>query len=291
MINLSLAHALANDVTDRMWLGKDVSYKYLRVFGCRAFAHVPKEERSKLDDKTRQCIFLGYGDAEFGYRLWDPEKQKVFRSKDVVFFEDQTLEDIKKEVSVQTSAGGFVHLDLVTPLVRHDDGGDMQEDGAEANVDLPAGHVEQEEVGEQPPPEPQLRRSSRESQPSRRYSPHEYVMLTDAGEPESYQEAQECEQKEQWLIAMQDEMDALQKNHTYDLVELPEGRKALKNKWVFRLKTQEQCSQPKYKARLVVKDFGQKQGIDFEEIFSPVVKMSSICVALGIAASLDLEIE
>ncbi|KAJ8485617.1 hypothetical protein OPV22_018102 [Ensete ventricosum] len=86
-------------------------------------------------------------------------------------------------------------------------------------------------------------------------------------------------------------MNSLQKNHTYDLVQLPEGSKALKNKWVFRLKTQEYYSQPKYKARLVVKSFGQKKGIDFEEIFSPVVKMSSIRVALGIAAFLDLEIE
>ena len=116
-------------------------------------------------------------------------------------------------------------------------------------------------------------------------------MLTDAGEPESYQEAVESEQKEKWLVAMQEEMDALQKNHTYDLVLLSNGMKALKNKWVFRLKTQEYCSQPKYKARLVVKGFGQKKGIDFEEIFSPVVKMSSIRVALGIAASQDLEVE
>ncbi|URE18214.1 Retrotransposon protein [Musa troglodytarum] len=65
----------------------------------------------------------------------------------------------------------------------------------------------------------------------------------------------------------------------------------LKNKWVFKLKTQEYCSQPKYKARLVMKGFGQKKGIDFEEIFSPVVKMSSIHVALSIAASQDLKVE
>ena len=55
-------------------------------------------------------------------------------------------------------------------------------------------------------------------------------MLTDAGEPESYQEAVESEQKEKWLVAMQEEMDALQKNHTYDLVLLPNGMKALKSK-------------------------------------------------------------
>jgi ATP-binding cassette subfamily B (MDR/TAP) protein 1 len=59
-------------------------------------------------------------------------------------------------------------------------------------------------------------------------------------------------------------------------VSLPKGKKALKNKWVYRVKTEEHCSHPRYKARLVVKGFSQKKGIDFDEIFSPMVKMSSI---------------
>ena len=83
----------------------------------------------------------------------------------------------------------------------------------------------------------------------------------------------------------------MHENHTYELVELPKGRRALKNKWVYRLKTEDNNSKPRYKARLVVKGFSQRKGIDFEEIFSPVVKMSSIRVVLGLAASLDLEIE
>ena len=56
------------------------------------------------------------------------------------------------------------------------------------------------------------------------------------------------------------------------------------------MKQEEHTSQPRYKARLVVKGFNQKKCIDFDEIFSPVVKMSSIRVVLGLAASLDLEI-
>ena len=63
------------------------------------------------------------------------------------------------------------------------------------------------------------------------------MILTDAGEPESYQEVVKSEQKRKWLVAMYEEMNALQKNHTYDLMQLPKGMKALKNKYVFRLKT------------------------------------------------------
>ena len=89
---------------------------------------------------------------------------------------------------------------------------------------------------------------------------------------------------------MHEEMYSLNKNKTYDLVELPKGKKVLKNKWVFKLKKNGH-KLVKYKARLVVKGFSQKQWIDFDVIFSPVVKMSSIRVFLGLVASLDLELE
>ena len=60
--------------------------------------HEPKEQRLKLDDKATLCIFIGYGDEEFGYRLWDLEKQKTVRSRDVVFHEHETIEDMEKNV-------------------------------------------------------------------------------------------------------------------------------------------------------------------------------------------------
>ncbi|CAM8949434.1 unnamed protein product [Rhodiola kirilowii] len=90
---------------------------------------------------------------------------------------------------------------------------------------------------------------------------------------------------------MKSEIESLLKNDTYDLVELPKGRKVLKNKWIFRLKRDENQQLTKFKARLVVKGFDQKAGVDFNEIFSPVVKMTSIRVILGMAASMDLEVE
>ena len=99
------------------------------------------------------------------------------------------------------------------------------------------------------------------------------------------------EHKYHWLEAMEVEMNSLHENNTFELVKLPKGKKALKNKWVYRLKSEENNSQPRYKARLVVKGFAQNQGIDFDEIFSPVVKMSSIRVVLGMAATMDLEVE
>ena len=75
---------------------------------------------------------------------------------------------------------------------------------------------------------------------------------------------------------MQDEMKSLHENQTYELTELPKGRRALKNKWVFKIKNKDNGQKPRYKARIVVKGCNQKKGVNFEEIFSPVVKMTSV---------------
>ena len=71
-----------------MWIEKDVSYEHLRVFGCRAFVHIPKDESLKLDVKAKPCIFFRYGHEEFRYKLWDPMSKKIVRSRDVVFLKD-----------------------------------------------------------------------------------------------------------------------------------------------------------------------------------------------------------
>ena len=64
--------------------------------GARLSVHVPKENRLKLDVKTLSCIFLGYGNGEFGFRLWDPIKRKIVRSRDVAFYEEQFYGDVDK---------------------------------------------------------------------------------------------------------------------------------------------------------------------------------------------------
>ena len=90
---------------------------------------------------------------------------------------------------------------------------------------------------------------------------------------------------------MEEEMNSLRGNKTWELVNLSKGRKALQNKWVYKIKHEGDEKNERYKARLVVKGFAQKEGIDFTEIFSPIVKMSSIRVILGLVATLDLECE
>ncbi|KAG8500695.1 hypothetical protein CXB51_002843 [Gossypium anomalum] len=111
-------------------------------------------------------------------------------------------------------------------------------------------------------------------------------------EPSNYSEAVSCEDSEKWMFAMQEEMESLHKNRTWDLVKLPKGKKAVHCKWVFKKKEGTPgVEEPRYKARLVTKGYSQIPGVDFTDVFSPVVKHSSIRALLGIIAMHDLELE
>ena len=89
---------------------------------------------------------------------------------------------------------------------------------------------------------------------------------------------------------MDAEINSLLKNQTWELAKLPKNKKALQNKWVYRLK-EEVDGKKRFKARLVVKGFAQKEGIDFAKIFSLVVKMTSIRTILIFVAVEDLHLE
>ena len=139
--------------------------------------------------------------------------------------------------------------------------------------------------------EPALRRSTRVTHPPYRYVLSlDYVMVTDCDESLCYKKAMLCDDKLKWEKAMHLEMDLLHKNATWDLVPLPKGKHALPCKWVYKLKVTPTDARPKYKARLVAKGFKQEKGVDFDEIFSPVVKMTTLRCVLALATREDMEL-
>ena len=98
----------------------------------------------------------------------------------------------------------------------------------------------------------------------------------------------QVETRKKWEQAMK--MDSLAHNQTWNLVRLPTCKTKLYNKWVYKLK-EEDGGRKRYKARLVVKGFAQKKGIYFDEIFSPVVKMTSIRTILSLVAAEDFHLK
>jgi hypothetical protein len=111
-------------------------------------------------------------------------------------------------------------------------------------------------------------------------------------EPATYTEAISSVDREKWISAMQEEMQSLEKNGTWDVVRLPKHKKAVRCKWIFKRKEGVSPKEPaRFKARLVAKGFSQILGIDYNDVFSPVVKHISIRAFFGIVAMSDLELE
>ncbi|MCI29892.1 potassium transporter 12, partial [Trifolium medium] len=81
---------------------------------------------------------------------------------------------------------------------------------------------------------------------------------------------------EKWLSAMNEEIESIERNHTWELIELPHDKKTIGVKWVYKVKLNPKGEITRHKARLVVKGFVQKEGIDFKEIFAPVARMETI---------------
>uniref|UniRef100_A0A0W0FDG7 Reverse transcriptase Ty1/copia-type domain-containing protein n=1 Tax=Moniliophthora roreri TaxID=221103 RepID=A0A0W0FDG7_MONRR len=94
------------------------------------------------------------------------------------------------------------------------------------------------------------------------------------------------DEQKKWMTACYDELKSLQERNVYKLVDLPQGRKVIKSRWVFDVKTD-----GRYKARLVAKGFSQVKGIDYDELFSPVVHFETVRVLLALAALEDWEIQ
>jgi hypothetical protein len=272
LVNRSPSSALDDTTPHEVWSGNKLSLQHLRVFGCDAYVHVPKEKRSKMDNKAEKCIFIGYKDGVKGYNLWNPETKKIVYSQDVVFRE---VKDVSKhEFPPMQDEPKKIELEL---------------------DDAKSESSEEEEAEEEEPHTPVLRRSVRDRRQPERYSPPDFrsnfaLSITD-DDPKTVREAVNSEDSKLWKKAMIEEMDALDKNEAWDIVELPAGRKSVGSKWLFKKKFNAEGKVEKYKARLVEKGYSQVEGIDFGEIFSPVAKLTSIRFLLYIAAAFDLEVE
>jgi hypothetical protein len=103
-------------------------------------------------------------------------------------------------------------------------------------------------------------------------------------DPKTYQEALNSVDSSMWKETIKSELDSLVMNHTWDLVDLPMGNKPIGCKWIFKRKIKPNGSIERYKARLVVVGYTQKQVIDYFDTYSPVTKITTIRALIALAA-------
>ncbi|KAL5757095.1 hypothetical protein ACOSQ2_021841 [Xanthoceras sorbifolium] len=295
LVNRSPSTAIDIKTPEELWSGKPAEYSDLKVFGCPAYAHV---NDGKLEPRSKRCIFIGYPSGVKGYKLWclDPKSPKVIISRDVVFDESAMLHPVKetstrKDISVPSNTDAASSSKQVEFEVEN-------EPSLQNRVQMPT-PIEEEEtpqseeedsIAKHKPP-----RKKRRPQRLADYVSFALAVAEDTnavGEPSTYSEAVSCDDSAKWLVAMQEEVESLHKNRTWDLVKPPKDKKIVGCKWVFKRKEGiPGIEDAKYKARLVAKGYSQVHGVDFNDVFSPVVKHSSIRVLLALVAMHNLELE
>ena len=112
-------------------------------------------------------------------------------------------------------------------------------------------------------------------------------MLLDHDEPTNYEEAMMSPDSAKWLEAMRSEIRSMYENKVWTLIDLPNDRRDIEIKWIFKRKT-DADSVTIYKARIVAKGFQQVQGVDYDEIFSLVYMLKSVRIMLAIAAFYEI---
>ena len=273
-----------------VFYGKKPDVSHLRVFGCTAYAHVPKTTRQKLDARSEKGTFVGYEANSKAYRIL--VGNKVVVRADVIFDEkvkqhavllddgEEVPEDTKAQ-SDQSAAGGEAGGEPVPAA------SDESSKTALAPEDAVSGD-KREEPGPRLPQETPRRTSERKRHEPYWYRTAGYTAVVK--EPATYSEAIDTSEADEWRKAMDEEMAALNAMKTWLLVTKPDGVQPIPCKWVYKIKYNQVGAIERFKARLVAKGYKQQAGVDFEEIYAPVFKHTTLRTLLAKVAAEDLEL-
>jgi hypothetical protein len=378
------------------WVGEKPSVKHMRVFGCRAYVHVQKDQRRALESHTQKCIFVGYPSDRAGWMFWDPSSRKVIYSDSAIFDErefpgtklpketvpnlwpDVQLPDSTNEVNKDTPEAAvplppvlvaghpvmhpmqpvpedpappedpepaehpgdpappplirqrarplsrelrslldtrnFEKRPTVIPVQRQSNGrqpGTLVESDDEDSEEEEEEHAQMAVTVPQPrsPPPvlPEKLPRHKWKTPRRKPPPNPvepdfiYIPVVDGIEcalntsttiePNSLAEALRRPDGDKYLASAVEEIKAHLENGTWKLARLPEGKRAIGSRWVFKIKRNSDGSINKYKGRVVAKGYAQREGIDYTETFAPTARFGALRTVIALAALEDWDLE
>ncbi|GJS98865.1 retrovirus-related pol polyprotein from transposon TNT 1-94 [Tanacetum coccineum] len=256
-----------------MWSGHPGYYRMLRVFGCVAYSHI---KQGKLEPRAVKCVFLGYREGVKGYRLYriDNESPKIVTSRNVVFNEsvmykdtlkdsgvgtDKSVEELQVEVELQELNNHTLEEDQTD----QEDGNDV--DARDQETDQTPDLTDYQLVRDK---EPRTRTKPLRFQDESNMATYAFAAAEeeDTHEPLTYQEALAYEDSSRWKAVMEEEIDSLRKNKTWELVNHLVGQKLVSCKWLFKIKEGiEGVQKPSYKARSLEELIYMRQPPGYEQ--------------------------
>lgn len=227
ILNKLPTRSLSQVTPHEAWSGQKPSVGDLKVFGCVCYMKVPSIFTRKLDDRSQLLVHFGRESGTKAYRLYDPITGRLHVSRDVTFDEHKSW-----DWSVHGDNEGAV---LQQPLV-------FPDFGYESENEEP---VTPSPMSQPSTPSSDSSTTATASEPQRFRSLsdiydttevveiEEELLLSGIDEPVTFEQAIK---DEAWRTAMDTEIETIEKNHTWQLTDLPHGHKAIALKWVFKLK-------------------------------------------------------
>ena len=227
-------------------------------------------DTNKLEKQSEPHLFVGYGKDSYGYKVFNPRTQQFFFVREAIFNEKDTLkieakvsEDIEEyQDASDNESDDYVTLDLPKQSLYRE------------FEDIKAG----KELGR------------RNIVPPIRFRKDSALNVEEISIPNNYNQAINCEDKEKWIEAMNDEMDSMKSNQVWELVEKPKDVKVVSTKWIYTIKKDADGNIQRYKARFVARGFSQIEGVNVNETYSPVIRTESIRLLLNIAIVKNLRV-
>ncbi|TYK06521.1 gag/pol protein [Cucumis melo var. makuwa] len=265
-----------SETSFKLWRGRKPSLSHFRIWDCPT--HVLMTNPKKLESRSRLCQFVGYPKETRGGLFFDPQENRVFVSTNATFLEEHHMRDHKPRSKLVLNQA----TDESTRVV--DEVG-------------PSSRVDETTTSGQSHPSQSLRMPRRNGrivlQPNCYLDLTEtQVVIPDDGveDPLSYKQAMNDVDKNQWVKAMDLEMESMYFNSVWELVDIPERVKPIGCKWIYKRKRDSAEKVKTFKARLVAKGYTQREEVDYEETFSLVAMLKSIRILLSIATFYDYEI-
>ncbi|KAJ3559246.1 hypothetical protein NM688_g455 [Phlebia brevispora] len=248
----------------------------LQEFRVRCWVLRQDGANHKLQEKSRVFTFAGISEETCIYRYYNPATHQVLTSQNVVFEKDNSNTAVEAELPT-----------VATEMHTSDDSMNIQEEQTKETEARPV--LKMAVVPDKATKQPKVANLKDHGKVAVDYALAAGGVSTN-GDPLSLEEAQARPDWPKWKEAMDVEITQLTGRGTWEMADCPANRKTVSCKWVFHLKRDEARNVVKYKARLVAQGFSQVEGINFNETYSPVVRLESLRTVIALGNALDMDL-
>ena len=283
VMNRALIRPILFKTPYELYNDKRPNITYFRVFGCKCFILNTKDKLGKYDPKSDEGIFLGYSSHGKSYRIFNKRTLVVEESVHVTFDENprksQEIEHIDDDDDELVDK--MKKVDINENAVKSDQNEVISLD--QTNQELPRdwkymrSHPKDQIIGETLQGV-RTRGSLRNEL--------EYQAFISQFEPKNFDEA---EKDENWILAMQEELNQFERSKVWTLVPRPQNHPTIGTKWVYRNKLDESGVVVRNKARLVAQGYNQEEGIDYDETYAPVARLEAIRMLLAYSCYMNFK--